>query len=152
MFLKLQPNIQTSVAHRANHKLSFKYFSPFTVLKRVGLVAYKLELPAGSFVQPVFHVSQLKRAVSSQHQVSATLPDSSIATQIPAKVLDTRTISRGVPPCPKCWSAGQSSMILWQPGKTTTPSANSFQDQLLGGKQHRKQEGMSAMHCCWAST
>jgi hypothetical protein len=95
VYLKLQPYIQTSVAHRANHKLSFKYFGPFNVLKRVGLVAYKLELPVGSSIHPVFHVSQLKRAVSSKHQVSATLPDASAAMQIPVKVLDTRTISRG---------------------------------------------------------
>jgi hypothetical protein len=95
VYLKLQPYIQTSVAPRANHKLSFKYFGPFTVLQRVGSVAYKLELPAEYSVHPVFHISLLKKAVSPIHQISSTLPDSSATTQIPVQVPDARTISRG---------------------------------------------------------
>ncbi|XP_069151866.1 uncharacterized protein [Solanum lycopersicum] len=43
-------------------KLSPRYISPFEVVKRVGDVAYELELTPGlSGVHPVFHVSMLKK-------------------------------------------------------------------------------------------
>jgi hypothetical protein len=45
VYLKLQPYVQTSIATRANNKLSFSYFGPYRVLAKVGTVAYKLLLP-----------------------------------------------------------------------------------------------------------
>jgi hypothetical protein len=75
VFLKLQPYIQSSIAPRANQKLSFKFFGPFKVLQRVGSVVYRLELPPASSVHPMFHVSQLKKAVGAGVQVSSLLPD-----------------------------------------------------------------------------
>jgi hypothetical protein len=75
VFLKLQPYIQSSIAPRANQKLSFKFFGPFKVLQRVGSVVYRLELTPASSVHPMFHVSQLKKAVGAGVQVSSLLPD-----------------------------------------------------------------------------
>lgn len=60
VFLKLQPYIQASVAPRANHKLLFKYFGPFRVTAKVSDTAYRLALPEGSTIHPVFHVSLLR--------------------------------------------------------------------------------------------
>jgi hypothetical protein len=57
VFLNLQPYIQSSLAPRANQKLSFKFFGPFPVLQKVSLVAYKLGLPASSSIHLVFHIS-----------------------------------------------------------------------------------------------
>jgi ribosomal protein L21E len=45
VYLKLQPHIQSFVAPRSNHKLTFRYCGPFEILQRVGAVAYKLQLP-----------------------------------------------------------------------------------------------------------
>jgi hypothetical protein len=74
VFLKLQPYIQSSVAPRAHHKLLFKYYGPYQVLERVGIVAYRLALPESSRIHPVIHVSQLKKVVGADVQVQQCLP------------------------------------------------------------------------------
>lgn len=65
VFVKLQPYVQSTLAARANQKLSFKFYGPFQILSRIGSVAYKLQLPPSTAIHPVFHVSQLKAAVTS---------------------------------------------------------------------------------------
>ena len=43
-------------------KLSPRYVGPYKVMRRIGKVAYELELPSEmDLVHPVFHVSMLKR-------------------------------------------------------------------------------------------
>lgn len=95
VYLKLQPYVQSSVATRANHKLSFKYFGPFQVLQKIGTVAYKLQLPETSNVHPVFHVSQLKAARGFQGDIQSTLPSALSDLQVPLQILDTRVINKG---------------------------------------------------------
>jgi ribosomal protein L21E len=89
VFLKLQPYIQTSVAHRPNQKLAFR---------KVGSVAYKLDLPEGSRIHSVVHVSLLKKAIRSSTPVSTQLPptiDILHSVQAPVQVLAHRLVKRG---------------------------------------------------------
>ena len=74
VFLKLQSYLEASVAPHANHKPAFKFYGPFTILERVGEVAYKLDLPPSSKVHPVFHVSLLKKALTADYEVLSQLP------------------------------------------------------------------------------
>jgi transposase InsO family protein len=117
VYLKLQPYIQSSIAPRSNHKLQFKYFGPFQILQRIGKVAYKLDLPSSTAIHPVIHVSQLKSAITSKHQVSTTLPSTSVHLQIPTKVLATRTITRGGSPVEQVqvqWSGFDDALATWE--------------------------------------
>jgi hypothetical protein len=119
VYLKLQPYVQTSVATRANHKLSFRYFGPYKIIAKVGPMAYKLLLPNKTTVHPVFHVSQLKKAISPDIQVTPDLPHS-IATdalRFPVKVLHRRLKSQGdqlVSEVLIQWSSWPPSMATWE--------------------------------------
>jgi len=90
VLLKLQPYVQTSLAPRANQKLAFKYFGPYKAVARIGQVAYKLLLPESSTIQPVFHVSQLKKFHAASPEVHHALPDEVDNPRIPQKVLQKR--------------------------------------------------------------
>ena len=63
MYLKLQLYRRRSLARSTNEKLAPRYFGPYSIIQRIGTVAYKLELPKSSSIHTVFHDSQLKKAL-----------------------------------------------------------------------------------------
>ena len=116
VFLKLQPYVQSSLAPRSNQKLAYKFFGPFPVIAKIGKVAYKLQLPAHSQIHPVFHVSQLKKAVSSSLAPTA-IPANSDGLQIPEKILGKRMHPDGLKLTAQVlvkWSGMDDSLATWE--------------------------------------
>lgn len=95
VYVKLQPYRQRYVVVRSNQKLSPKYFGPYKIVNKCGSVAYKLELPTGSQVHPVFHVSQLKEAVGNV-ETSTVLPSvvSDVLIKEPELILARKMVKR----------------------------------------------------------
>lgn len=81
VFIKLQPYVQSSVARRANHKLAFKYFGPYSIIREINPVAYEVELPPDARIHPIFHVSQLRKVLRPGTQASSVPP---VITDVPA--------------------------------------------------------------------
>ncbi|WVZ17815.1 hypothetical protein V8G54_010797 [Vigna mungo] len=71
---------------------------PFLVVEKKGEVSYKVQLPESAKVHPVFHISQLKKAIGN-HAVEPTLPtELSLEEEDqeePEAVLTTREIPEG---------------------------------------------------------
>lgn len=84
VFIKLQPYVQVSVGRCAHHKLAFRYYGPYKVIKCINPVVYQVQLPAESKIHPVFHVSQLHRVLVPGTPVP---PDNVVS---PVKILARR--------------------------------------------------------------
>ena len=121
VYLKLQPYRQSSVAFRASLKLSPHFYGPYQILARVGIVAYRLDLPAGSCIHNVFHVSLLRKHLSVTPIASPDLPptsdDSTVMPQLEV-VLDRRIIHKWKY-CPKTevlikWKGAPIEDATWE--------------------------------------
>ncbi|OMO94502.1 reverse transcriptase [Corchorus capsularis] len=96
VYVKLQTYCQKSMVNRCCLKLSARFFGPYKVVQKIGVVAYKLELPPGAKIHPVFHVSQLKKHVglaTTQSQLPA-LDDAGLIAMEPITILDRRINKR----------------------------------------------------------
>jgi hypothetical protein len=91
VYLKVSP-LQGTKRFHVKGKLSPRYVGPFPIVKRIGKVAYKLELPpelAG--VHPVFHVSQLQKCVVVEKRVPAQalhVQDTLEYLEYPVRIMD----------------------------------------------------------------
>lgn len=97
VYIRLKPYKQMSVVQRRNHKLSPKYFGPYMVTERIGVVAYRLQLPTEAKIHNVFHISQLKRKIGDQI-ATASWPSFLNTTpqkqRTPIAILDRQLVKR----------------------------------------------------------
>jgi hypothetical protein len=104
-------------------KLAPQYIGLYKVLKRVGAVAYRLELPEEmSDIHPVFHISQLRRCLKVLEE--KRVPVETIDLQpdlrykeVPVKILDTvvkRTRTSEVRVCRIQWSRHGVEEATWE--------------------------------------
>ena len=90
VYLKLIPYQLQSLASHSYHKLQPRFYGPFEVLEKIGSVSYKLKLPKGCKLHPVFHVSCLKQHLGPAIVPTTTLPsvhDDGPKQQLPMTVL-----------------------------------------------------------------
>jgi hypothetical protein len=66
VFLRLQPYKQNSLKFDHFQKLAPKFYRPYTILKRVGQVAYQLYFPSHLKLHSIFHVSILKKVIGTK--------------------------------------------------------------------------------------
>jgi len=96
VFVKLHPYRQVSVAFRSSAKLAPKYYRPYAIIDKIGSVAYKIQLPTGSLIHDVFHLSQLKKFVG-EASTSTHCPRNDEETRIkePEAIIERMTVKRG---------------------------------------------------------
>ena len=58
-------------------KLKPRFYGPYRVIRRIGKVAYELELPTGSRIHNIFHISCLEKALGQQVAEIEELPPTS---------------------------------------------------------------------------
>ena len=74
-------------------KLIPRYIGPYKILRRVGKVAYELDLPNDlATVHPVFHVSILRRFIGDENTIvplqDFTIKENLSYEEVPVEILD----------------------------------------------------------------
>lgn len=106
VYLKLQPYTQHSVELRRKLKLSSKFYGPFQIIKNIGEVAYKLNLPVRSRIHHVFHAYAQKKIGDNHVQLNLlTLGPEDQIHIAPETVLKRRAI---------IWNNQSISQVLMQ--------------------------------------
>jgi len=69
LFLEVSP-MKGVMRFGKKGKLSPRYIGPYQIVRKIGKVAYELELPADlGGVHPVFHVSMLRKCIGDPSRV-----------------------------------------------------------------------------------
>ena len=131
--------------------MSPRFYGPFEIEDKIGLVAYKLYLPATARIHPVFHVSQLKKSVSpyvSVHPLPPTLTEDLEMRVLPEDVLKKRKMTDGSVEVLVKWQHLPESDNTWEPLEVMKEQFPTFhlEDKVLpdeGGNVGHKAAGIT---------
>ncbi|KAF3626532.1 hypothetical protein FXO37_30327 [Capsicum annuum] len=97
VYFKTQPNRQQTGSTQSHHKLSARYYGPFQIIKKFGLVAYNLLFPADVKIHLAVHVSLLKKCYELPATISypPTLDIAHSHCPSPESILQRRMVKKG---------------------------------------------------------
>ena len=93
VYLRLQPYWQASIKRSEAEKLQPRFFGPYRIDRKIGVVAYELELPPSSRIHNVFHVSCLKMAIEQHVHPIEVLPpmdEEGQLVMVPEEILEVQ--------------------------------------------------------------
>ena len=120
VLLKLHPYHQQMTFKRIHQKLASHFYGPYLILEKCEPVAYKLQLPEGARIHPVFHVSLFKRyqdnggLAEPTQSVLPPVTDEGVVVLEPQTILDTRWIKQG-------GQLVEESLVQWKHLKPMMP-------------------------------
>lgn len=121
VYLKLSPLRMATQGHKKG-KLSPRYIGPYDVLERIGLIAYRVDLPTAlSNLHDVFHVSQLRKHKPDPSQImpskAAEVRENLSYLERPTKILDRRDQvlrNKSIPLVQVLWRNPVSEKLTWE--------------------------------------
>lgn len=134
VLLRIQPYRQKTLFRRSSQKLSHRFYGPFQIESRIGAVAYRLTLPEGTKIHPVFHVSLLKPWKGSDSPVIGDLPpmrDNVVLKLHPEAVLQERVnIRDNTKEILVRWSGLHADEATWESSEQIKASFPEFVQKL----------------------
>ncbi|WVZ93016.1 hypothetical protein U9M48_039039 [Paspalum notatum var. saurae] len=148
VYLKVSPLRGTKRFHTIG-KLAPRYIGPFRITKRVGDLAYELELPEHlSGVHPVFHVSQLRKCLRiPEDQISleaVDLQDNLEYLEYSVHILDRAekgTRRTRIPVCKVLWSNHSEREATWEKeSELREKYSHLFENDLFPESEHQEDD------------
>ncbi|KAH7435642.1 hypothetical protein KP509_06G073200 [Ceratopteris richardii] len=115
-----QPILNITVTKKEKPELSPRFCGPWTIIKKISDVSYKLQLPENCKVHPVFHVSKLRPYISRDENCVdglVALENRSSQPYVPFQVLDKREKkirNRSIPEYLVAWTSHPFTNATWE--------------------------------------